>query len=342
MALVAVLAAPLSGQRPESAGQEPFRFKGGVDFVAIHATITDATGRFVPNLRKEDFAVYEDDRRVEVTHFSVDRAPVSLGVALDTSDSMAGDKIKAARRALEGLLRDLGSQRDEIFLYRFGDSPILVQDWTVDRPLVVRVLDRTAPTGGTALYDTVAEAIAHAATGRNQKKALLIISDGNDTSSRIGVRDLQERIRASDAIVYAIGIDGPPTYRLPPGRQRPPRLPVPFPPAPGGRGRGRFLQLLPGAQGAGAIGGASRSRSSDPANVGALRDLTDDSGGRTEVLTDVRQLERTVAGIADELGQQYYLGYSSPGEKDGRWHTIRVEVEDATYHIRARRGYTAN
>ncbi len=342
MALVAVLAAPLNGQRPESADQDPFRFKGGVDFVAIHATITDSNGRFVPDLRKEDFAVYEDDQRVDVTHFSVDRVPVSLGVALDTSDSMAGEKIKAARRALEGLLRDLGSQQDEIFLYRFGDFPILVQDWTADRQLVGRVLERTAPTGGTAMYDTVAAAIALAATGRNQKKALLVVSDGNDTSSRIGLRDLKERIRESDALVYAIGIDGPPTYRPPPRRQRSPRPPVPFPPAPGGWGRGGFFQLLPGAQGAGKSGASPRSRSSDPANVAALRDMTDDSGGRTEVISDARGLEGTVAGIADELSRQYFLGYSSPGQKDGQWHSIRVEVEGGAYHVRARRGYIAN
>jgi hypothetical protein len=77
-------------------------------------------------------------------------------------------------------------------------------------------------------------------------------------------------------------------------------------------------------------------------NVSALRDLTDDSGGRTEIVRSTRDLDPATASIADELSKQYYLGYTSSGNKDGRWHTIRVEVRKGTYRVRSRRGYIAN
>ncbi|HEV3484953.1 MAG TPA: hypothetical protein VG106_06075, partial [Vicinamibacterales bacterium] len=76
-------------------------------------------------------------------------------------------------------------------------------------------------------------------------------------------------------------------------------------------------------------------------NVAALRDITDDSGGRTEIIRSANDLDQATAWIADELSKQYYLGYPAGSEKDGRWHTIRVEVRDPSYRVRARRGYVA-
>ena len=77
-------------------------------------------------------------------------------------------------------------------------------------------------------------------------------------------------------------------------------------------------------------------------NVGALRELTDDSGGRTEIVRDARDLDPATENIADELSRQYYIGYPAPGHRDGRWHSIRVEVNRPGYTVRARRGYTAS
>ena len=74
----------------------------------------------------------------------------------------------------------------------------------------------------------------------------------------------------------------------------------------------------------------------------ALRDLTDDSGGRTEIIRDSRDLNPATESIANELSQQYYLGYPAPGKNDGRWHAIRVEVNNHNYRVRARRGYVAS
>src|SRR5262249_25565300 len=164
--------------------------------------------RFVPGLRQDDFSVFEDNRPVEVTHFSAERVPVSLGVALDTSGSMAGEKIREAETALSRFAYELLDKDDEMFLYRFSNYATLLQGWTTDRQLIGRALGRITPNGGTALYDAVAEAIPLAARGRFQKKALLIISDGNDTSSRAEIRHVKQEIRESEVLVYAIGIDG--------------------------------------------------------------------------------------------------------------------------------------
>jgi hypothetical protein len=82
--------------------------------------------------------------------------------------------------------------------------------------------------------------------------------------------------------------------------------------------------------------------SDDRVNVAALRDITDDSGGRTEIVRSTRDLDPATAGIADELSKQYYLGYPSSGKKDGRWHSIRVELRNRSYRVRARKGYVAS
>ncbi|HWW84741.1 MAG TPA: VWA domain-containing protein [Vicinamibacterales bacterium] len=334
-----------SGQQtsPETPGaNQAFRFKSGVELINVTATVTDSTGRFVSGLQQSDFTVYEDDEQQAVTHFSADRVPVSLGLALDTSQSMEGEKIQSARSAIQQFLTDLSDPQDEFFLYRFSDFPLLLQGWTPDRSLIGRALSQASANGRTALFDTVAEAIPLAQRGQNRKKALVVISDGNDTSSRKTMSEVHRLIRESEALVYAVGIDcgaegtrrSPRSWQL----QRGPFPPMPFPFPPGG-GRGRWPPppLPPPTSGRDWVRGCS-----DPVDSAALREMTDDSGGRTEIIRDPRDLNPSTANIADELSKQYYLGYPSTGKKDGRWHSIRVEVRDRNYRVRARRGYMAS
>ena len=306
--VVAAMAVPRAQQEPQR-GDDAFRFKSGVELINVTATVSDASGRFVSGLHQDDFLVYEDDQPQTVTHFSAERVPVSLGIVLDTSGSMAGEKIEAARSALDRFLYELLNENDEIFLYRFSDTPQLIQGWTGDRRVLNRALERIWPSGGTAMYDAVAEALPLARSGKNQKKAIVIISDGNDTSSVMSVPELKQQIRASEALVYAIGIDGegepvtrPPqgTPPFPPRAPLPPtRMPFPFPRRPPGlRPPGQALQR-PGGQ---------RRVSSERVNVVALRDLTDESGGRTEIVRESRDLDPATANIAAELSQQVLPG----------------------------------
>jgi Ca-activated chloride channel family protein len=347
VALVFENLVPLAAQTPQRP-DEGFRFRTGVELINISATVTDGSGRFVSGLRKEDFVVYEDGELQNITHFNSERVPVSLGIVLDTSGSMAGDKFQHALDALERFFFDLLDPADEVFLYRFSGHPELVSEWTADRRAVMRALGRVSPGGGTAMYDAIAEAIPLAQSGRHRKKALVVISDGNDTNSRTNVGELKQMIRESEVLVYAIGIDGsaPSTTYGPPTtggsfpQPRPPRLPIPFPfPIPGRR---RPFQM--NAQGwppQGRGGTWSSSSRDQRVNVTALRELTDDSGGRTEIIRTSRDLDPATASVADELSRQYYLGYPARGLKDGRWHTIRVEVRNQNHRVRARRGYVA-
>jgi Ca-activated chloride channel family protein len=353
LAAVAALLA-LAGTTPSASsalmqssggGQDGFRFKSGVELINVTATVTDRSGRFYGSLRKEDFIVYEDNRQVEVTHFNDERTPVSLGMVVDTSGSMQGEKWAMAVSSIDRFFRMMNNELDEFFLYRFSASADLVADWTNDRDRLATVMRRIHPNGGTAMYDAAAEALPMAQGGQNRKKAVVIISDGNDTSSRVGVSEVKQIVRETEVLVYAVGIDGSgePTFRrrTPPIQTPQPRLPIPFP-FPGGRGgSGRIPIPVPGGGYPPSTGGGSIMGADDRVNVMALREMTDDSGGRTEIVNDLGDLDPAVASIADELSQQYYLGYPSPGHRDGRWHTIRVEVRDPTLKVRARKGYVA-
>jgi VWFA-related protein len=313
---------------------DKFRFRTGVELINVTATVTDSSGRYVPGLRQEDFVVYEDGQAQTITHFSAERVPVSLGIALDTSGSMVGEKFQHAQEALDRFLYDLLDPNDEVFLYRFSNDPVLEQDWTTDRDRVSRALRRIVPRGGTAMYDTVAEAVPMAQQGRNRKKALVVISDGNDTNSQTDVAEVKQLIRETEVLVYAIGIDGDERATNGGWTSRPPvQLPWPFP---GSRRRPTW----PSPQPPGGMRGGARS--DDRVNVGALREMTDDSGGRTEIVRTSRDLGPATANIADELRQQYFFAYPAASRKDGRWHSIRVETRDGRYRVRARRGYVAS
>ena len=333
MAALTATGAVLGSTYGQLAAQDGFRFRSGVDLVNVTVTVTDRSGRFVPGLRQADFVVYDDDQSVEVTHFSSDRVPVSLGIVLDTSGSMAGDKIERARAAIERFLDQLRDPDDEVFLYGFASDVRLIQEWTTSRDAVSAGLRRVDAVGGTAMYDAVIEAVPKAQQGRNRKKAVVLISDGNDTSSNSGLRDVRRAVRETDVLVYTIGIDGVGESTI---RMRPPTFPpapIPFPIP--GRGRPRtpwpVRPELPPQIGRVAAG--------DRLNAQALREITDDSGGRTEVVRDARDLSPATTSIADELSRQCSLGYTSPGTRDGRWHSIRVEVRDRSVTVRARRGY---
>jgi Ca-activated chloride channel family protein len=342
LTIAAVLLA-LASVSPFAQGQDGFRFKSGVELINVTATVTDRSGRFAGRLTKDDFLIYEDNKPVEVTHFNADRTPVSLGIVVDTSGSMVGEKWSSAVSSIDRFFRMMNDELDEFFLYRFSANADIVLDWTNDRDRLATMVGRIHPNGGTAMYDAVAEAVPMAQSGQNRKKAVVIISDGNDTASRTDAGDVKRIIRETEVLVYAVGIDGQgqATFQRPqpPVQQPRPRMPIPFP-FPGGGGGGRRPMPVPppiGGGGTYSVGGGADDR----LNVMALREMTDDSGGRTEIVRDPRDLDPAVASIADELSQQYYLGYPSPGLKDGRWHTIRVEVKDPSLKVRARKGYVA-
>jgi VWFA-related protein len=349
VALVAV--ALVRAQTPT--GGQGFSFHTSVDLINVAATVTDENGNFVDGLKQGDFTVYEDGTPQPVTQFESQRVPVSLGIALDTSGSMFGERIAAAQAALNRFLFDLLGPSDEVFLYRFDSRPELVQRWTSDRAAVSRALGSVHPNGGTALYDATAEAIPLAQAGTRKKKALVIISDGNDTSSRIGLDPIHKMIRESEVLVYAIGIDasGSASYpaRSSSSSSATPSssgtttraVPQPFP----GKGPTSVVAAAPTSTSPASTPAPSKSShrsNGEGVNIDALRALTDDSGGRTEIVVSNRDIDPATARVADELSRQYFIGYSSAAPKDGKWHTIEVVVRKGHYTVRARKGFIAN
>ncbi len=352
--LVSWLSAGLLLAQEKPAGQG-FQFRSNTDLVNVTVTVTDANGRFVPGLTRDDFVVYEDGRPQVVQQFDSDRVPVSLGIALDTSGSMAGEKIQAAQAALNRFLFDLLGKQDQVFLYRFDSQPQLIQGWTSDRAAVSRALGTAQARGGTALYDAVAEAVPLAQKGAERKKALVVISDGEDQNSRLALRDAQQLIRESEVLVYGIAIDpsgrsyasassAGGSYSNPNPQPGAPARPPSAPPRPSpfpGKKPPVSAPSTPIPAAPPPVISSPRNYGRGSAGVNALRSLTDDSGGRTEVIQGPRDIDSATAGIADELSRQYFLGYISTQPKDGKWHEIEVQVRTGPFHVRARKGYIA-
>src|SRR5262245_29325842 len=186
-----------------------------VRLVNVVATVTDTRGRLIPNLTAEDFVLEEDGKPQRITHFSQDQnVPVSVGILLDTSASM-DRKIRTAVDAVERFSRRI-HQDDEIFLITFSGRPELRQDFTDDREKFSQALRRLNATGGTALYDAITEGLSKIRSGRHSKRALLIITDGQDTASVAKLDDVLLSIRESELLVYPVGIS-PLTYAQAPG-----------------------------------------------------------------------------------------------------------------------------
>ena len=184
-------------------------FRSGIELVQVTVTVRDESGRLVSDLSREDFEVFEDGVPHAVTQFQRGRVPVSLGVVLDISGSMYGQRIRDARLALERFFVDLLEPSDEVFLIVFNHDPKLEEPWTLGPASLGGRLDDVRPYGGTAIYDAMAMALPLFDSRSHQRAAVVLISDGSDTASDASVRDIQRTLRSSDAFVYAVAIDAP-------------------------------------------------------------------------------------------------------------------------------------
>lgn len=175
------------------------------DLVTLTVTVTDTYGRFVTGLGKNAFTVVDDKDPQEITFFSDEDAPVSLGVVFDVSGSMGGDKINKAREALSKFI-ETSHARDEYFLIGFNNRAQLLLDHTRDSDALMQKLTFVQTHGQTALYDAVYLGVNKVTRGTHPKKAILLISDGQDNSSRYTFTELRRLLKESDVIIYAVGI----------------------------------------------------------------------------------------------------------------------------------------
>jgi Ca-activated chloride channel family protein len=178
--------------------------KVDVDLVLINATVTDPQNRYVTGLEGEHFEIFEDRVEQELQYFSAEDVALSLGIVFDVSGSMK-DKLSIARDAAVTFLKT-GSPEDEYFLAEFSAKPSIAQDFTTDISRLQNQLIFTPAKGMTALYDAVYLALEKVDEGSNPKKALLMITDGEDNRSRYTFGNVREFVKESDVQIYSIGI----------------------------------------------------------------------------------------------------------------------------------------
>jgi Ca-activated chloride channel family protein len=306
VAAIVTSAATASGQQP------PFR--SGARTVAVYATVTDAAGRLIPDLTREDFEIHDNGRRQPLTVFESAVQPITVVMMLDRSGSMqtnfrfvevaAGEFIKA--------LLPQDKARIGSFATRIQLDP---RDFTTDRGELLTILrTELQPAGPTPLWNAVSVGVT-ALRHQEGRRVILIFTDGVDSpmgGRTVGFQDAARAAQADNVMVYAIGLS---RDRL--GRGR--------------RGLGR------GSSGLGGFGqNAPTIQRPDP----GLPRIAAETGGGYFELTRAADLPSTFARVADELHRQYALGFEPP-QLDGKNHRLEVRVKRDGLVARARRSYVA-
>jgi VWFA-related protein len=213
LVLAAARMAPTVPQSDRGTGPQA-TFKAGVNLIKVAVAVSDADRKFVTGLTRDDFIVYDDGKRQEIATFSSDRTPVSLGILLDASSSNLGPQRWAfAQSVIDGLFNRLAPD-DEMFVSEFSDRARMLQTWTTDRDALRRGLGQVR--GGTVsgLYDAVQAMLIVARSGHLERKALLVVSDGDNNYGSALERNVRELVRRSDVRVYAMALD-----ELPPAKK---------------------------------------------------------------------------------------------------------------------------
>ena len=174
------------------------------NMVSVTVTVSDRNRRFVTGLTKENFEVYDDGVRQEIALFATQDSPLTLGIVYDVSSSMNPLSTQSFH-ALKGLF-EYSHSDDEYFVVSFNSQAKLIQDFTSVPEHILNKAVFIKPKGSTALFDAIYLALEKVKQGRHEKKALLIISDGEENSSRYSFGELRKALRETDAQLFAIGL----------------------------------------------------------------------------------------------------------------------------------------
>jgi len=204
----AFLFACIPGDSWDSKKTQPPVFKVGVETVFLRVSVLDGLERSVSGLDKEDFKIFEDKVEQQISAFTHDSAPVSIGILLDRSGSMkTHNNILAAVAAIRNFMSRV-QEGDEFFLIAFNQNVSLIKDFTDDSRAIVNEGALLKPSGQTAIWDAVYMGLDKMKVARNERKALILITDGEDNSSRYNSSEVKEFARESDIPIYAIGEPG--------------------------------------------------------------------------------------------------------------------------------------
>ena len=273
-------------------------FRGGVEVVSLSVTVTDKDGRYISGLDKANFQVFEDGALQDITYFSKEHQPISLTLLMDTSTSME-QKLPIAQQAAIGFAKQL-KPTDVAAVVEFDSRPEIIQTFTSDKALLEAAIRKTAAGGSTSLYNAIYIGLSElrnqrfADGERIRRQALIVLSDGEDTTSLLSYEEVLEMAKRSETAVYAIGL-----------------------------------------------------RSRDDANAKGfreaefvLRTLAQQTGGREFFVDDVRELPAIYQRVADELANQYSIGYMSKNtRRDGAYRRIVVRVDQPSTITRTKQGY---
>ncbi len=186
-------------------GEREVSFEVEVDLVPVYVTITDREEKLVPNLEKEDFILTEDDIPQVISHFSRENVPLSMVILIDISSSMIGARMSRAQQAAVDMVERMVTGENRAMVIGFDDRVYLFQDFTDSPPILKSAIKSMEADGGTALYDAIAHTVRKL-RNMSGKKAIILLSDGDDTHSQLIFDDVLDYSAHSDILVYAVGL----------------------------------------------------------------------------------------------------------------------------------------
>ena len=204
MKMKSLLCVPLLFVSVVWAQEETFKLNVNVDLTEVHVNVTDEKDRPVGNLIKDNFRIFEDRSEQRITVFKHEDAPLSLGLVIDNSRSMEPRKQRMDAAALSFVRKS--NPEDETFIVHFDDSARLDRDFTNSIPLLEQTLASVRPFGQTAIYDALILALDHMPQARNQKRVILLFTDGVDNSSKHTLDQAVEATKRAHVAVYTVGL----------------------------------------------------------------------------------------------------------------------------------------
>ncbi len=297
VAVFVALAALSAQQQPPPAPS----FRGGVDLVSLNVTVTEGT-KYVTDLGQDDFSVYEDGVKQDVTFFNKSNLPIALALLLDTSASMES-KLQTAQEAAIGFSKKLRSQ-DLAEVVDFDSRVVVLQNFTNNLPELESAIRKTSAGGSTSLYNAIYIALKDLkkviakSPDEIRRQAIIVLSDGEDTSSLLPFEEVLDLAKRSETAIYSIGLRA-------------------------GEGPGTTTRGFKEAE-------------------FVLRQFSQETGGRSFFPNQLSDLNTVYGQIADELSSQYIVGYTSRNPKrDGAWRRIVVRVNRPNVAARTKLGYFA-
>jgi Ca-activated chloride channel homolog len=315
LTLIVALSSPLLAQElapgksntpsPRKRGDQ-YKINVNVNLVVLHATVIDKRGRRVNGLTEKDFRVLENGVPQKLAVFSHADIPVTMGIDIDDSGSMRDKRAEVNEAALTFV--KTSNPDDQVFVVNFNDEYYLDTpgNFAGNMEELKAALSKIDSRGGTALYDAAYASLDHLKLGNRDKKALLIVTDGEDNASRYSFAQLLQHAQQSNAVIYCIGLLG---------EERP----------------GGLFKIHGG---------------SDKRAAKILKDLAEATGGKAFFPRSLDQVEPTCVNIARDIRDQYTLGYyPTDAKKDGTFRRVQIELTDhhdsRRYIVRTRPGYYA-